>query len=168
VQHVLGVDHCPLIVHDLDAAERTMHRLGFRPTPRDIHSAPLGTAHATVPFRDGTYLEAVGVLRPTPHNDDRRDRLAARGEGPVGLAFKTDDAGAAPTMADAVLLAPRGWMSPSPSRHARPEHGHARLEAGAAIREVGAQEEGVQVHLVARTGPDGAGRQGDVGERPFP
>jgi catechol 2,3-dioxygenase-like lactoylglutathione lyase family enzyme len=95
VQHVLGVDHCPLLVRDLDAAERTMRRLGFRPTPRGIHSAHMGTANATVPFRDGTYLETVGVLRPTPHNADRRERLAARGEGPFGLAFKTDDARAA-------------------------------------------------------------------------
>ena len=95
MQHVLGVDHCALLVRDLGAADRTMHRLGFRPTPRGIHSAHMGTANATVPFRNGTYLETVSVLQPTPHNADRRERLAARGEGPFGLAFKTDEARAA-------------------------------------------------------------------------
>lgn len=91
MQHLLGIDHCALLVHDLDVAERTIRRLGFRPTPRGIHSAHMGTANATIPFRNGTYFEIVSVLQPTPHNADRRERLA-RGEGPFGLAFKTDDA----------------------------------------------------------------------------
>jgi hypothetical protein len=54
----------------------------------------MGTANATIPFRNGTYFETVGVLQPTPHNADRRERLT-RGEGLFGLALKTDDARAA-------------------------------------------------------------------------
>lgn len=77
----------------LDAADRKVRRLGFRPTPRGIHSAHMGRP-STVPLRNGTYFETVGVLQPTPHNADRRERLAW-GEGLFGLALKTDDARAA-------------------------------------------------------------------------
>lgn len=94
MQHLFGIDHCALIVRDLDTADRMMRRLGFRPTPRGIHSAHMGTANSTIPLRNGTYFETVGVLQPTPHNADRRERLA-RGEGVFGLALKTDDARAA-------------------------------------------------------------------------
>ena len=62
MQHVSGIDHCVLLVRDLDAAERAMARLGFRPTPRGHHSAHMGTANATVVFRDGTYFETLGVV----------------------------------------------------------------------------------------------------------
>jgi hypothetical protein len=94
MKELLGVDHCALLVRDLEAADRTVRRLGFLPTPRGIHSAHIGTANITVPLQNETYFEMVGVLRPTPHNADRRERLA-RGEGLFGLAFKTDDARAA-------------------------------------------------------------------------
>ena len=94
MQHVLGLDHVVILVRDLAAAEARLARLGFRPTPRGVHSAHMGTANTTVIFEDGTYLEALGVLQPTDHNLAVRTVLAER-EGPYGLAFKTEDAGAA-------------------------------------------------------------------------
>ncbi|MGH6903236.1 MAG: VOC family protein, partial [Geminicoccaceae bacterium] len=94
MQHVLGLDHVVILVRDLPAAEARLARLGFRPTPRGVHSAHMGTANTTVVFGDGTYLEALGVLQPTDHNLAVRTVLAER-EGPYGLAFKTGDAGAA-------------------------------------------------------------------------
>ena len=94
MQHVLGLDHVVILVRDLAAAEARLARLGFRPTPRGVHSAHMGTANTTVVFGDGTYLEALGVLQPTDHNLAVRTVLAER-EGPYGLAFKTEDAGAA-------------------------------------------------------------------------
>jgi Glyoxalase-like domain len=94
MQHVLGLDHVVILARDLAAAEARLARLGFRPTPRGVHSAHMGTANTTVVFGDGTYLEALGVLQPTDHNLAVRTVLAAR-EGPYGLAFKTEDAGAA-------------------------------------------------------------------------
>jgi hypothetical protein len=94
MQHVSGLDHVVILVRDLADAEARLGRLGFRPTPRGVHSAHMGTANTTIPFGDGTYLEALGVLRPTDHNLVVRTALAAR-EGPYGLAFKTDDADAA-------------------------------------------------------------------------
>jgi hypothetical protein len=94
MQHVLGLDHVVILVRDLAGAEARLARLGFRPTPRGVHSAHMGTANTTVIFEDGTYLEALGVLQPTEHNLAVRTVLAER-EGPYGLAFKTEDAGAA-------------------------------------------------------------------------
>jgi Glyoxalase-like domain len=94
MQHVLGLDHVVILARDLAAAEARLARLGFRPTPRGVHSPSMGTANATVIFADGTYFEALGVLQPTELNRAVRTVLAER-EGPYGLAFKTEDAGAA-------------------------------------------------------------------------
>ena len=94
MQHVLGLDHVVILVRDLAAAEARLATLGFRPTPRGVHSAHMGTANTTVVFGDGTYLEALSVLQPTDDNRAVRTVLAER-EGPYGLAFKTADASAA-------------------------------------------------------------------------
>jgi catechol 2,3-dioxygenase-like lactoylglutathione lyase family enzyme len=94
MRHVLGLDHVVILVRDLADAEARLGRLGFRPTPRGVHSAHMGTANTTVVLADGTYLEALAVLQPTENNAGVRAVLAAR-EGPYGLAFKTDDADAA-------------------------------------------------------------------------
>jgi catechol 2,3-dioxygenase-like lactoylglutathione lyase family enzyme len=94
MQHVLGLDHVVVLVRDLAAAEARLERLGFRPTPRGVHSAHMGTANTTVVFADATYLEALAVLQPTENNTGVRAVLAER-EGAYGLAFKTDDADAA-------------------------------------------------------------------------
>ena len=69
LRHISGIDHCVLLVRDLDKAEWDMTRLGFRPTPRGYHSAHMGTANATVVFRDGTYFETLGVAFGWPALD---------------------------------------------------------------------------------------------------
>jgi hypothetical protein len=51
----------------------------------------MGTANATVLFRDHTYLETLGVLAATAANEAVRARLAVV-EGLYGVAFKTPDA----------------------------------------------------------------------------
>lgn len=94
MQHVLGLDHVVILVRDVADAEARLETLGFRPTPRGVHSAHMGTANTTVLFADGTYLEALGVLQPTDNNIGVRTVLAER-EGPYGLAFKTENADAA-------------------------------------------------------------------------
>jgi catechol 2,3-dioxygenase-like lactoylglutathione lyase family enzyme len=94
MQHVSGLDHVVILVRDLADARARLARVGFRPTPRGVHSAHMGTANSTIVFGDGTYLEALGVLQPTENNLAVRSVLAER-EGPYGLAFKTDDADAA-------------------------------------------------------------------------
>lgn len=94
MRNVLGLDHVVLLVRDLGDAETRLTRLGFRPTPRGLHSAHMGTANTTVVFGDRTYIEALAEIQPTPANQAIRAELAAR-EGPWGLAFKSDDASAA-------------------------------------------------------------------------
>lgn len=94
MRHVQGLDHVVILVHDLDDAERRFARLGFHPTPRGVHPPRMGTANTTVVFDDDTYFELLGVVRPTAHNESVRHALEA-GEGPFGLAFKSDDARAA-------------------------------------------------------------------------
>jgi hypothetical protein len=106
LRHISGIDHCVLLVRDLDKTERDMARLGFRPTPRGYHSAHMGTANATVVFRDGTYFETLGVVAETAYNEATRVELARR-EGIYGIALKTDDArGAAVEFAAAGLGPP--------------------------------------------------------------
>ena len=105
MQHVLGLDHVVILVRDLADAEARLGRLGFRPTPRGVHSVHMGTTNTTAVFADGTYLEALGVLRPTENNVAMRAVLAER-EGPYGLAFKTEDADAAAAEFAAAGLGP--------------------------------------------------------------
>jgi hypothetical protein len=91
MKHVLGLDHVIILVRDLDDGDRRMQALGFRPTPRGVHSAHMGTANATVMLANGTYFETLTVTHPTPANEATRAILAER-EGAFGLALKTDDA----------------------------------------------------------------------------
>jgi catechol 2,3-dioxygenase-like lactoylglutathione lyase family enzyme len=110
MQHVLGLDHVIILVRDLDDADARMARLGFRPTPRGVHSAHIGTANATVMLENGTYFETLTVLEPTPENADRRAVLAER-EGLFGLALKTDDAHGAAEAFEAAQIAAGGALA---------------------------------------------------------
>ena len=110
MQHVLGLDHVVILVRDLDDADARLERLGFRSTPRGLHSPHMGTANTTVMLQNGTYFEALGVVQATPENEDSRAMLAER-EGPVGLAFKTDDAHGAAEAFDAAGIAAGGALA---------------------------------------------------------
>jgi catechol 2,3-dioxygenase-like lactoylglutathione lyase family enzyme len=110
MQHVLGLDHVIILVRDLDDADARLTRLGFRPTPRGLHSRHMGTANATVVLENGTYLEILSVLEATPANADSRAVLAER-EGLFGLALKTDDAHAAAEAFEAAQIAAGGALA---------------------------------------------------------
>jgi len=85
------LDHVILAVRDLDAAASSTARLlGRSPSWRGEHPSA-GTANAL--FRlENTYLELLSPMGPGATGDAVRSWLAARGEGPLGLAFGTDDA----------------------------------------------------------------------------
>lgn len=102
MRFVTGLDHLIVLVRDLDAAETAMRRLGFRPTPRGVHSAKMGTHNATIVLPDRTtYFEVLAVNSATPDNASTRALLERR-EGVAGIAFKTPDAkGARVEFADA-------------------------------------------------------------------
>lgn len=101
------LDHVILAVADLDAAARSYARLlGRSPSWRGEHPGA-GTVNAL--FRlENTYLELLGAAEAGPVAARFRAWLAERGEGPIGLAFGTDDAAAAREE-----LAARG-LEPSP------------------------------------------------------
>ena len=108
-----GLDHLVAAVRDLDAAAADWKALGFTLSPRGLHSAHIGSANHTMMFGED-YLELLGVMTPTPHNQALRDFLAAR-EGLDRAAFTTTDAAAG---ADA--LRARGVDAVGPVHFSRP------------------------------------------------
>ncbi len=91
MRSITAFDHTLILVEDLDDGDARMRRLGFRPTPRGVHSAHMGTANSTIMLSDMTYFEVIGVLNPTPSNEGMRRMLEQR-QGLLGYAMKTDDA----------------------------------------------------------------------------
>ena len=92
-QHLTGIDHCVILVRDLDAAAATWRQLGFTLSPRGYHSAHMGTANHTIMLQHD-YFELLGVVAPTEQNARFREEIA-RGEGLSAVALQTDDADAA-------------------------------------------------------------------------
>jgi 4-hydroxyphenylpyruvate dioxygenase-like putative hemolysin len=105
-----GVDHCIVLVRDLAAAREAWERLGFRSSPRGVHSAHMGTANHTLMLADD-YIELLGTVSETEQNAKWRARLAGPGEGIVAIALRAFDAEAA-----AAELASRG-AAPLPVQH---------------------------------------------------
>ena len=77
LQHVGGIDHCVVLVRDLDKAAETFARAGFTVAPRGVHSAHMGTGNNCV-MLEKDYFEILGVLTPTEANAKWRAVLEAR------------------------------------------------------------------------------------------
>lgn len=91
-QHpVRGVDHCFLLVRDLEASRDAYARFGFTVSPRGLHSPQKGSANHTIMFPHD-YLELLGLIAETDQNAPRRERLLREGEGLHALACRVDDA----------------------------------------------------------------------------
>lgn len=110
---LVGLDHLVVAVRDLDAAAAAWGALGFTLSPRGLHSAHIGSANYTMMFGDD-YLELLGVVTPTPHNQALRDFVAKR-EGLDRAAFTTTDAAAG-----AETLRARGVDAVGPVHFSRP------------------------------------------------
>ncbi|MFW5833971.1 MAG: VOC family protein [Pseudomonadota bacterium] len=100
-----GIDHVIVLVRDLDAAETLWWSLGFRPTPRGVHSPHMGTHNTTIVLGDATYVELMAVHTPTSANAGERAFLEER-EGLFGFVGKTDDARAAAKVFEAAGFGP--------------------------------------------------------------
>jgi hypothetical protein len=87
---LIGLDHLVIAVRDLDAAAAEWAALGFTMSPRGLHSPHMGSGNYTMMFGED-YLELLGVVSPTPHNEALRGFLAGR-EGMERAAFITTDA----------------------------------------------------------------------------
>lgn len=82
----LGLDHVPVVVHDLKAAKATYDNLGFRLKPGRLHKNTLENVH--VKFPDGTALELLSVARRADAQASMYfDLLDAGGEQAAFLAF---------------------------------------------------------------------------------
>jgi hypothetical protein len=88
---VRGVDHCFVLVDDLDKAAAQYQALGFTLSPRGLHSEAKGSANYTIMFPDD-YFELLGLLRATPLNEARRKSLAEAGQGLHAIACRIDSA----------------------------------------------------------------------------
>jgi hypothetical protein len=87
---ITGIDHCIILVHDLDGAAARMRKLGFAPAARGVHSDHMGTHNHCVMLERG-YFEVMAVRMPTQRNQRWREVLAKR-QGLSAVALKTPDA----------------------------------------------------------------------------
>lgn len=101
----VALDHGIVAVRDLDAASDTYAKLlGRPPSWRGDHPGQ-GTANALFRLED-TYLELLSPSGAGAMGAQLRARLDAVGEGPLGFALRTGDAGACAARLRAAGLAP--------------------------------------------------------------
>lgn len=91
---VTGIDHCYLLVKDLDASLAAYEKLGFTISPRGYHSAHMGSANHTIMFPED-YFELLGMVSDTDSNKGRRELIAENGEGLYAVACRAGDVGEA-------------------------------------------------------------------------
>ncbi|MDB5317055.1 MAG: hypothetical protein JWO24_2899 [Rhodospirillales bacterium] len=110
---ILGIDHAMIVVRDLDAAAADWAAAGFTLSPRGLHSEAMGSANYTIMLGED-YIELLGVVAPTPRNENVRNFLEGR-EGFARTAFTTSDAAAG-----VAALRVRGIEPVGPMDFARP------------------------------------------------
>ena len=108
-----GIDHCVILVRDLEVARERMSALGFTVTPRGVHSPHMGTANHCIMLRQA-YFEVLSVINPTEFNARWREKLARR-EGLDAVPLRSDNV----DTARASLVA-RGLDLPEPIDFSRP------------------------------------------------
>lgn len=84
------LDHVIIAVRNLDAAANTYRRLGFTLTPRGLHEGR-GTGNHCIMFKD-SYIELLGIVDEVGAKGRLAERVNARGEGGMGIAYGADDA----------------------------------------------------------------------------
>src|SRR5262245_28707416 len=84
------LDHVVIAVQNLDVAAATYRKLGFTLTPRGLHEGK-GTGNHCIMF-GSTYVELLGVVDATGAEGRLAQRVKARGEGGMAVAYGADDA----------------------------------------------------------------------------
>ena len=84
------LDHVVIAVKNLDAAATTYRKLGFTLTPRGLHEGK-GTGNHCIMF-GSTYVELLGIVDETGARGRLAERVDARGEGAIAIAYGADDA----------------------------------------------------------------------------
>lgn len=100
-------DHVLVGVADLEAARRNWERLGFFACPRGRHIG-WGTANYCLMF-PGNYIELIGIVDSTQFTNNLDKFLTERGEGLLGLAYRSSD-----VEADITALRSRGLTVEGP------------------------------------------------------
>jgi catechol 2,3-dioxygenase-like lactoylglutathione lyase family enzyme len=91
---VIGLDHVPIAVRDLEAAAETYRALGFSLKPGQPHRNGIRNQH--VKFPDGTELELITAPEARDALTTKYRRHLEHGDGPAFLALFTPDAARAP------------------------------------------------------------------------
>ncbi|MDJ1497308.1 VOC family protein [Cytophagaceae bacterium DM2B3-1] len=86
---VIGTDHIPLAVRDLDQAATFYRSIGFALKPGRSHSNGIRNQH--IKFRNGTELELITTSQPHDSVTAEYCRLLKEGEGPAFWGLFTKD-----------------------------------------------------------------------------
>jgi hypothetical protein len=113
---VIGVDHTPIVVANLQKAQADFHAMGFAIKPGRFHADGIRNAH--VKFADGTELELITAPASTDRLASEYHAKQQRGDGPVyfglwaadpvALAIRIKALGAAPNRNGGILSFPAG------------------------------------------------------------
>ncbi len=82
---IVGLDHIPVAVDDLDAAAADYRALGFTLKPGRAHANGIRNLHAK--FRDGTEIELITAPTATDATTARYRAFLRAGDGPAYLGF---------------------------------------------------------------------------------
>lgn len=82
---VVGIDHIPVAVHDLEQASAVYRTLGFAIKPGRAHANGIRNAH--VKFRNGSGIELIAVGTAVDELTTRYVDFLSHGEGPAFLAL---------------------------------------------------------------------------------
>lgn len=104
---VIGIDHCYLLVDDLDASLAAYRKLGFTVSPRGLHSAHMGSANHTIMLQND-YFELLGMVAATDFNTGRRKLLAESGQGLHAVACRAGNVDEAEKELSALGIATTG------------------------------------------------------------
>lgn len=86
---VLGVDHTPIVVGDLEKAQEDFRAMGFVIKPGRFHADGIRNAH--VKFPDGTELELITAPAATDALTREYHAKQSHGDGPVYFGLKAAD-----------------------------------------------------------------------------
>lgn len=111
---VTGIDHIMYLVSNLEAAAKRLETIGFKLSPRGVHSPHMGSANYTIVFQED-YLELLGIVVETPQNIDKRAKLSERGDSMTAIACRIGDA-----HATRAALAERGIATTEVLEFSRP------------------------------------------------
>src|SRR5690242_21485971 len=86
---VLGVEHTPIVVGDLEKAQADFRAMGFAIKPGRPHADGIRNAH--VKFPDGTELELITAPAPVDALTSEYYARQQRGDGPVYFGLMAPD-----------------------------------------------------------------------------